>query len=140
MKRLFIFVLCLIGYIPAVSASDLRFGFTNPSFGGSPFNGSFLLSMADKQNQNKPVTEKDDPSSVNGFKKQLEGQLLSTTAGKISKLVTDSENPIDKPVTYNVNDLKIEIIPINPDTGQYQIVISKGNEKTVIDVFNNNFS
>ena len=122
------------------SASGMRFGFTNPAFGGSPFNSTYLMGMADKQNQNKPVTEKLDPSSVEGFKKQLQTQLLSTTAGKISKLVTDSENPITKPIKYNIDDLSIEIVPINPETGQYQIIITDGTSTTVIDVFNNNIT
>lgn len=122
------------------SASGLRFGFLNPSFGGNPFNASYMLSMADKQNQSQKVNNKEDPASVEGFKKQLQTQLLSTTAGKISKLVTDTENPLEEPVKYAVDDLTIEIIPINPETGQYQIVISDGISNTVIDVFNNIFS
>jgi curli production assembly/transport component CsgF len=118
-------------------ASSMRFGFINPSFGGSPFNASYFISMADKQNQNQAKTETQDPNSIEGFKKQLETQLLATTAGKISKLVTDTDNPIDKPVKYSVNDLTIEIIPINTVTGQYQIIISDGTSSTTIDVFNN---
>ena len=119
------------------SASGVRFGFNNPSFGGSPFNASYFISMADKQNQNQKVINKEDPSSVSGFKKQLETQLLSTTAGKISKLVTDTTDPLEQPVKYSVDDLTIEIIPINIQTGQYQIIITDGTSTTTIDVFNN---
>jgi hypothetical protein len=90
--------------------------------------------MADKQNQNQKVNIKEDPSSVAGFKKQLQTQLLSTTAGKISKLVTDTDKPLEEPVKYQVNDLTIEIIPINPATGQYKIIITDGTSSTTIDV------
>jgi curli production assembly/transport component CsgF len=130
-------LLLFVLLVDNVNASSMRFGFTNPSFGGSPFNASYFISMADKQNQHEEANVKQDPNSLEGFKKQLETQLLSTTAGKISKLVTDTDNPLDKPLKYNVGDLTVEIIPINTTTGQYQIIISDGTSTTTIDVFNN---
>lgn len=130
----FLLNFCFFNY---AYASGMRFGFINPSFGGSPFNASFLTSMADKQNQNQKVTTKEDPNSIGAVKKQLESQLLSTTVGKISKLVTDSDNPLSQDVTYNVNGLTIDIIVINEATGQYQIIISDGTSSTTIDVFRN---
>lgn len=132
-----VFFFFWIGCVQSAYASGMRFGFLNPSFGGSPFNASYFTSMADKQNQNQKVTTKDDPNSIAAFKKQIESQLLSTTAGKISKLVTDTDNPINKDVTYSVNGLTIEIKVINPTTGQYQIIISDDSSSTTIDVFNN---
>ena len=51
--------------------------------------------------------------------------------------MTDTTDPLEQPVKYSVDDLTIEIIPINIQTGQYQIIITDGTSTTTIDVFNN---
>ncbi len=137
LKKYILSLFFMMSIISSANASGLRFGFNTPAFGGSPFAASYYMSMADRQNQNQKIVNKEDPSSVEGFKKQLQTQLLSTTAGKISKLVTDSDNPLTQPLNYAVDNLTITVTPINPDTGQYQIIISDGTTTTTIDVFNN---
>lgn len=134
LKKYILSLFFMMSIAGSAYASPTRFTFNTPAFGGSPFAAAYYMSMADRQNQNQKITNKEDPSSLEGFKKQLQTQLLSTTAAKISKLVTDSENPLTQPVNYAVDNLTITVTPINPDTGQYQIIISDGTGTTTIDV------
>lgn len=51
MKRLFRIIIILLVVMPAPAiASELRFNFVNPSFGGNPMNGQWLLNTAAAQN------------------------------------------------------------------------------------------
>ncbi len=58
MKRFIVIFCSIILFTSSLSASELIFQFTNPSFGGNPLNGSFLLQQAQIQNKFKEKTEK----------------------------------------------------------------------------------
>lgn len=75
-------------------AQDLTHEFISPSFGGSSFNSSHLLSLADIQNQFA-----DDGSSAAGrsnsqsdlFVRQLQSRLLSSLSSGLSEVITGAE-------------------------------------------------
>jgi len=83
----------------AVTATELVYTPVNPSFGGSPLNGAWLLGSAQAQNDTKDP-DAIDRSSLTGtsaldrFTSQLESRLLSDLLNKMDdpnggSLVTD---------------------------------------------------
>ncbi|WP_417615467.1 curli assembly protein CsgF [Oceanisphaera sp.] len=69
---------CVTG---AAQATELVYTPINPTFGGSPLNGSFLLGSAQAQNKHKdPELEsrlRNTPTALERFTSQLESRLLS---------------------------------------------------------------
>ncbi len=72
----------------------------NPSFGGSPLNGSFLLNKAQSQNDNQsPSNEKD---FVTRFKESLERNIINSITRKVADGdITDG--------VYDTGDYRIEV-------------------------------
>lgn len=82
-------------------AQEIRFQFTNPSFGGNAFNSPHLLGLADRQNQHQ-----DDGSDALGlvteslseqFARSLEARLLSALAGQVTDAIF-GEDPQERGV------------------------------------------
>lgn len=84
-----------------VSATELVYTPINPSFGGSPLNGSFLLNKANSQNDNQsPISEKD---FVTRFKESLERNIINTiTRGVADGEITDG--------IYDTGDFRVEVV------------------------------
>ncbi len=71
----FIVIVSFAIFLPGLAkSSELIFQFTNPSFGGNPLNGSFLLQQAQAQNKFK---EKADQSLLNQLTPMYQAQYLS---------------------------------------------------------------
>src|ERR1700712_676779 len=75
------------------SAQELKFQFTNPSFGGNPFNSDHLLGIATAQRPEKKV----DPASGTGelteaqlFARQIQSRLLSALSSSVVEAITGS--------------------------------------------------
>lgn len=70
-------------------ASELKFEFVNPTFGGNPLNSSHLYAGADRQNQYKDdgggSSSSVSTSTGDLFAKQLESQLYAALAGQITE-------------------------------------------------------
>lgn len=117
MKRLLMYVVCgivcALFLMPATEAraSELVFNFINPSFGGSPFNGSWMLAQAQAQNKHvekrKPFTmPKRDP--MQDFENSLNRQILN----RLSQKIVDSafgEQGLD-PGQYIIGDYTIDVM------------------------------
>lgn len=80
-------------------ATELVYTPINPTFGGSPLNGSFLLGNAQAQNKHKdPDLEsrlRNTPTALERFTSQLESRLLSQLLtniqdGNTGSLTTDA--------------------------------------------------
>ncbi|MBS0040881.1 curli production assembly protein CsgF [Shewanella sp. M16] len=84
-------------------ATELIYTPVNPSFGGNPQNGVFLLNKAQAQNDNKSTsTEKD---FVTRFKESLERNVInSITRGVADGEVKDGE--------YNTGDFRIQVATV----------------------------
>ncbi|WP_394242399.1 curli assembly protein CsgF [Halopseudomonas laoshanensis] len=98
------------------SATELVYTPVNPSFGGNPLNGSWLLSNAQSQNSHR--ADSSSRSSASGisalqrFTSQLESRLLS-------QLLTDIQNGDSGSLTTDAF-----IINIIDDSGMLSIVIT----------------
>lgn len=74
---------CLVA--GAAQSGELVYTPVNPSFGGSPLNGSHLLGTANAQNDyEKPQTPQ---SQADAFAKQLQSRLYSALAGQITDAI-----------------------------------------------------
>ncbi|WP_434940603.1 curli assembly protein CsgF [Shewanella sp. HL-SH8] len=84
-----------------VIATELVYTPVNPSFGGSPLNGSFLLNKANSQNDNQsPSSDKD---FVTRFKESLERNIINTiTRGVADGEITDG--------IYDTGDFRVEVV------------------------------
>lgn len=103
-------------------ATELIYTPVNPSFGGNPQNGAFLLNKAQAQNDNKSnSTEKD---FVTRFKESLERNIInSITRGVADGEITDG--------VYDTGDFRIEVASTgngvmltitNTETGEVTVI------------------
>lgn len=73
---IFIIGLILFAFITgSANSSELTFQFINPSFGGNPLNGSFLIQQAQLQNKFKEKTE--EKSLLEQYEPMYQAQYLS---------------------------------------------------------------
>ena len=115
---------CLIGSIPAARAGQLVYTPMNPSFGGSPLNGSYVLGLATGNNYKflqNPATKQQltGQSAQQQFTQQITSALLSQIASNVSQQILGS-NAKDSG-TFNING---EIINFNRVNGQINISIT----------------
>ena len=89
MKKFLVCVFCLVGVLflmpgrPAI-ATELIYTPINPSFGGSPLNGAFLLNQATLQNKFKEERLIREPkTALERFTEQLEYSVFSRMANRI---------------------------------------------------------
>jgi curli production assembly/transport component CsgF len=72
----------------AAEASELVYTPINPSFGGSPLNGSTLLSEASAQKPNAPTTTSSQQSTAEQFLQMLQSQLYASLANSVATAIT----------------------------------------------------
>ena len=65
----------------------MRFQFTNPSFGGNPFNSSHLLGVANAQNDNERPSTASQQSQADQFVRLLQSRLLSALASQVGDAI-----------------------------------------------------
>ncbi|WP_295031477.1 curli assembly protein CsgF [Shewanella sp.] len=84
-------------------ATELVYTPINPSFGGSPLNGSYLLNKANIQNDHTADSAEKD--FVTRFKESLERNILNTvTRGVANGEISDG--------IYDTGDFRIEVATI----------------------------
>lgn len=117
---LFLFI-CLIGI---ANSSELIFQFINPSFGGNPLNGSFLLQQAQIQNKFKEKTT--EKSLLEQYAPMYQAQYLSALLDEAyenngANLPNDGEYIIGGlrvHVTKDATNHIITLLVTDPGTGQ----------------------
>lgn len=79
----------LFGLVPVApaAAQDLVHEFTNPSFGGNPFNSSHLLGIANAQNNETDPDAIDRSDPAQQFLRTLNSRLLSALATQVTDLI-----------------------------------------------------
>lgn len=123
--RLYICLGLIVVFSPHVEATELVYRFTDPSFGGNPLNGNFLMSQAIEQNNFKEKVMPDAPvnalqdftdrlknSILSGLARAASGNLIDATTGKIipnnSVIIGDFSvvvgSEIDGGVSISVSD------------------------------------
>lgn len=92
-----------------VKASELVYTPVNPSFGGSPLNGNFLLSNAQSQNDHKdPDAVDEDQTPLEEFNDRLQRALLSRLSSTLSSSFVDDNGELI-PGTTETSDFIIDI-------------------------------
>ncbi len=129
---LFILALTLA---PICHAGQLVYKPLNPSFGGNPLNGSFLLSKAQAQNKHKANLEQ--KSSADKLKESIERAYINKIVKEITNLAF-GENPEDSifngNTTFTSGDMQVELITSSTDSITVQITNIITNEVTIIEV------
>ncbi|MBN2092781.1 curli assembly protein CsgF [candidate division KSB1 bacterium] len=140
MKKKLIFILLFAGFVHFIengnvlSAAELVWIPINPSFGGSYFNASWLMSQAEAQNtfKEKVTTDRYSTSqdALENFKDSLNRQILSRLS---SQLVRNAfgEDPL-KEGHYEIGDYVIDIAPNNEGININIMDNATGNETNVI--------
>jgi curli production assembly/transport component CsgF len=109
-KYLVVFVLGLLSISPAF-ASGFVYQPKNPSFGGSPLNGSILLNSAQAQNTIKDpnIEEETEETALEEFNSRLQRSLLSRLTNSIASTFVDDDGSLIPGQTIT-EDFVIDVI------------------------------
>ena len=143
-KRTLITALITLGAVFQFSAfaTELVYEPINPSFGGNPLNGSFLLSKANSQNAHSA------PLSERSYDERLQESLERAYINRIVREITDiafgeqeydeDGNPIDsifnQDSIFVSGDFQVELITSNPDSIVVNITNLLTGEVTVVEI------
>ncbi|MBL4794706.1 MAG: curli assembly protein CsgF [Pseudomonadales bacterium] len=85
-------VICVIGLSSVSVATEMVYMPYNPSFGGSPLNGSILLNAAQAQNDKKdPALMKSEESALDEFNDRLQRALLNRLTNTLAGSFVDDD-------------------------------------------------
>ena len=90
--------------VSSAYAEELKYRPTNPSFGGNPFNGQYLLSNATAQRQHDPPDRKRDP--LEEFSDSIKRSVLSRVSREVADQIL-GENAKDSG-HFEVGDVTID--------------------------------
>ncbi|WP_353537722.1 curli assembly protein CsgF [Colwellia sp. KU-HH00111] len=126
-----------------VNASELVYTPINPSFGGNPLNGNFLLGKAQAQNKHKAklnkksYAEKFQESLERAYINKMVREITDLAFGETCDVATDTEcdpSIFNEDSIFTSGDYLIEIITSNTDSITVQITNSLTGEITLIEV------
>lgn len=94
------------------AAQQLNYQPTNPAFGGSPLNYSWLLSSAQAQNefQDQSALNRFNRSPLQDFNNTLQRQILNQLSRELITTRFGSLN-LAQPGTFDFGDFTLEVIP-----------------------------
>lgn len=91
-------------------AGELVYTPINPSFGGNPLNGTFLLNQAQAQNRYKePTPSPSQQDALKQFNSSLQSAILSRVSSALSSNVVSSTGQLI-PGTVETTDFRISIV------------------------------
>jgi len=117
---------------PALS-SEITYRPINPSFGGDPFNGSFLLQSADIQNQH---TDSDlsslfeEPSTADQFADAIRGSIIGASASQLVRAVFQDGAPPTG--TFTLDGATVDYITLA--NGRVRITVTDGITTNILEV------
>jgi len=117
-------------------ASELTFKFTNPSFGGDPLYGTFLLQQAQLQNKfkEKPRSLYQPKSLLERFTESFTSQLLYRMANVMLDQIFGEDNTLpDHEQTYTIGNFRIHFIP-GDDKYTFEITDLSSGQTTVLEM------
>lgn len=128
---------CLATFLIAsnVVATELVYTPINPSFGGNPLNGSFLLSKAQSQNKHREIRPK--KTYAENFQESLQRAYLNKLVREITGLAfgeEDANGLFKNNSTFVSGNHQIKIITDNSDSITVQITDITTNEVTIIEI------
>lgn len=111
MKNLGVLIPAIL-FSSIVHGSELVYTPTNPSFGGNPLNGTYLLNSASAQNDLKDPDLEDDDTALDDFNDSLLRSILSRiTTNAANSLI--GENGEFIPGVFDTGGYTIEITPVD---------------------------
>ena len=116
------FSVCLL-FVQTASSSELIYTPVNPSFGGNPANGGFLLGLANAQRQFEQ--ERDENTPLEEFNERLQRSLLSRITSAVTRDIVDIDGNIT-PGNFETTEFLIEII----DEGNGLVTIITTDKET----------
>lgn len=131
-KNLLIPVFAMIGL--CANATELIYAPTNPTFGGNPLNGPYLLGKA--QSQNDHTDDKSGQSrnsQLTQFQEALQRNVLNQIAREVAGLAFGEEGLTEGGV-FETDQFSIEVITTNPDSVGVRITNTQTGEVTMIEV------
>lgn len=125
-----------------IFATELVYTPINPSFGGNPLNGSFLLSKANSQNAHSASFN--ERSYDERLQESLERAYINRIVREITDLafgeqeLDENGNPIqsifDQDSLFVSGDFQVELITSNPDSIIVNITNLVTGEVTVVEI------
>lgn len=116
-------------------ASELVYTPINPSFGGSPLNGSMLLNKAQSQNKHKaPINEK---SYAEKFQDSLERAYINRMVREITDLAFGEgvdDSIFNQDSIFMSGDYEIQVLTSGVDTITVQITNTVTGEVVIVEV------
>ncbi|MEC9199812.1 MAG: curli assembly protein CsgF [Pseudomonadota bacterium] len=125
MKRLL--CLAILAFPFSAQASDLRFNFDLPAFGGNGMNNSYYMTMLESQ---KRVFEEEEPeqTQLERFREDLERRLLTTLASDITQKIFGTDATPGG--SFEIGDLSVSYT--TDSNGDVIITLNDGNSTTEI--------
>jgi len=124
-------ILCLALLALSAGASELVYTPVNPTFGGSPLNGSYLLGMAQANNHFQAATPQE--SQLQQFNKTLQQTILSRIASSISSQIVDSKGNLI-PGELDTQNFSISIVDLGNGTLKITTTDKTTGESTSFEV------
>lgn len=115
-------LLCLLALAASGAANELVYYPVNPSFGGSPANGSWLSANAAAQNLEKDPNQPKQKDQLEQFKEQLQRAVLGRVASSVSGALFDETNRTWIEGTQTFGDFQISVVPFG--ASQVQVTIT----------------
>ena len=143
MKKIMLAVIFSLSGVFTTFASELIYTPINPSFGGNPLNGNFLLGKAQSQNKHKAPTNR--KSYAEKFQESLERAYINKMVREITDLSFNEtcDPSVDascEPSIFNEDsifmsgDYEIQVITSGSDSITVQITHTGTGEVTIIEV------
>jgi curli production assembly/transport component CsgF len=130
MRRLPLFLVIALCVAASASAGQLQYQPINPTFGGSPLNGSYLLGIANANNSHltnpaTPLPVSTSQTTAQQLQQALVSSLISqaTSLAINSILGTGGQTPLDS----GVFSVAGEVIAFNRVGGQINITLTDPN-------------
>jgi curli production assembly/transport component CsgF len=124
----------IIGLLALISmtatSSELVYTPLNPTFGGNPMLGSFLLSKAQAQNEHT----NDDSNSLDRFESRLENAILSQLARQIVDAAFNGGSFGDGESSFTTGNFTVTILEIADVMIIVEITNNLTGEVTVIEI------
>ena len=134
MKKLILALVIHVSLSSYALSSELVYKPINPSFGGSPLNGNFLLGKAQGQNKHKA------PQSKKSFEEKVSDALERATLSDIVRKYKDTvlgESAVinnSEDTTFISGDYQIDILSSNSDTITIEITDLLTDKVTIIEI------
>ena len=120
----------------AAQAGNLTYEPQNPSFGGNPLNGQFLLQTARAQDDNEAPDSGDfglSQSPADRFKRQLQSRLLGELANQVTNSIFPESGEPDQEGQFRYDNIQVDFRRVS-DSVRIDIVDTNTGEVTNISV------